>query len=572
MSRRKGRSALVGALVAVAAAVFTPGAMASINPSVTLDQSAGTQAGATQNLGMDLKFPPTSLGSTDTPDVMTINLPPGLLANASINGGSCLTTFDINSSNCQVGSGTVSSTELGVGVGISLPVDFYLVPPPAAGDLAGLAVANYGQQIGATAAVKVRSTSDPLGVGVTIDFVLPNNLFGLPIQVTDINSTFDGLRYPASCPSPAARLSVSIDSYQDSTVHTISAPLNVTGCSSLPYAPKLSLTATKDKSDRGVGIATSVTQTAAESPSKSLTLSFAGTTMGVNLQSIKLLCGNPTAGTCTPVGVATASSPDYPKPLTANAYLTGTALGPTLTLVFPPPFPLVLVGTVNLASLTTTFNGLPDIPLTSLALNLNGGPTSLFITNCNPGSGTVNASSTDQNGDKTAKTAVPYTIRGCSSSANSGGSGSSGGGNNGGAGTNSAPSVTAPALVGLKSGHPSLTFSVRERKHAAKLKQLSVMITPGMSFAAHKVGKHEKITGVTLAGAQIRSLAITHGRLVITLRRPASSFRVTLTSVLHEDNALAAAAASGKAVNLHLVLTSLNTRNKSHTITKTIKL
>ncbi len=79
MSNRKGRSALIGALVAIAAAVLAQGALASINPSLSLDQSAGNKAGATQNLGMDLKFPPTSLLSTDTPDALTINLPPGLL-------------------------------------------------------------------------------------------------------------------------------------------------------------------------------------------------------------------------------------------------------------------------------------------------------------------------------------------------------------------------------------------------------------------------------------------------------------------------------------------------------------
>jgi hypothetical protein len=549
--------------------VFAQGAQASINPSLSLDQSAGTQAGAAQDLGMDLKFPPTGLLSTDTPDVLTINLPPGLLANASINGGGCLTTFDINSSNCQVGSGNVTSTELGAGVGLSLPVDFYLVPPPAAGDLAGLAVATYGQQIGTTADIKVRPTGDPLGLGITINLALPNNLYGLPIQVTDINSTFNGLRYPASCPSTPAPVNVTVNSYGSPTVHTLTAPLHVTGCSALAYAPKLSLTATKDKSDRGVSIATSVTQAATESPSKALTLAFPGPTLGVNLASIKLLCASVTSGKCTPVGVATATSPDYPKPLTANAYLTGTALGPTLTLAFPSPFPLTLTGTVQLATKTTTFTGLPDIPLTSLALSLNGGANSLFLTNCNPGSGTVNASSTDQNGDKTVAAVVKYNINGCPAAsfnpANSSSSSSK-------AGTNASPSVSSPAIAGLKSGHPSLTFKVSERKNAAKLKQLSVTLTPGMSFVAHRVGKHQKITGVKLAGAQYKSLAISGGHLVITLRKPERAFRVTLTSVLHENNALTAAAAAGKTVRLRMVLTSLNTANKRHTLTKTIKL
>ncbi len=110
------------------------------------------------------------------------------------------------------------------------------------------------------------------------------------------------------------------------------------------------------------------------------------------------------------------------------------------------------------------------------------------------------------------------------------------------------------------------------RKHAAKLKQLSVKLTPGMSFVEHRVGKHEKITGVKLAGAQIKSLAITGGSLLIKLRKPASAFRVMLTSVLKEDNALTAAAASGKTVRLRMLLTSVNTRNKRQTLTKTIKL
>ena len=46
---------------------------------------------------------------------------------------------------------------------------------------------------------------------------------------------------------------------------------------------------------------------------------------------------------------------------------------------------------------------------------------------------------------------------------------------------------------------------------------------------------------------------------------------MTLTSVLHEDNALSAAAAAGKTVRLRMVLTSVNTRNKRHTLTKSIK-
>ncbi len=575
MSVRKGRSALLGALMVVATAVFAQAAQASTTPSISLDQSAGTQAGATQNLGMDLKF---SDSAGDSPDVMTINLPPGLLANAAIDGGQCLKVADLSDTNCQVGTGVVTADAADL-VPIPTDVTFDLVPPPNPGDLAGLAVNSATGQIGQTADIKVRPSGDPNGVGITINFVLPNNLFGVPIMITEINSTFDGLRYPTTCPSTPQNVGISVDSYNDTTVKQVSAPLNVTGCSALPYAPKLSVSATKDSADRIVAITTGVTQAADESPTKDLALSFPGTTLGVNLAAVKLLCVNLTAGNCSPVGTATATSPLYPDPLTANAYLTGTALGPDLTLVFPAPFPLTLTGTVALTTKTATFSGLPDIPLTSLKLVLNGGADGMFLTNCNPGSGTATGSATDQNGDHTANASVAYTISGCAAS--SGGSGTSGSGtttvnaggvNAGGSGSSSTPTVTSPALANLKSGRLALSMRISVHKHAPKLTQVSLKLTPGISFVSHRVGKHTKITGVSLSGAQIKSLSISGGRLVIRLRHAASSFRLKLTSVLHEDGALAAAVAQKKKVPVHLSLIALNTRHQSHTINKQISL
>jgi hypothetical protein len=577
MTGRKERSALVGALVVVATALFAPGAQASITPSLSLDQSAGTQAAASQSLGMDLKFNnAAAYPVSDTPEHLTINLPSGLLANADIDGGACLKTADLSDTNCQVGTGTVTAYAGLSGVGlVPLPTDvtFDLVPPPATGDLAGLAVNYNGNQIGSTAGIVVRPSGNPDGVGVTIDFVLPNELdasalglplsdTGAPIEITEIDSTFDGLRYPTTCPSTPANVSVAVDSYSDSTVHNLSAPLHVTGCSTLPYVPKLSVSAVKDSSDRSVKVTAGVTQAADESPTKSLSLSFPDAALGVNLAAIKLLCLDVSKGGCTPVGTAAAVSPLYPQPLTASAYLTGTALGPTLTLVFPPPFPLTLVGNVTLTTKDAVFNGLPDIPLTSLSMVFNGGAESMFLTNCNPGTGVADGTSTDQNGDKTVSTSIKYSIAGCAASS----SGSSK------SGANSAPIVSSSALTGAKSGHPSLSFRVSVRKRAPKLTQLSVKLAPGISFVRHRVGKRMKITGVSLTGARVKALAISHGRLMIKLRKPASAFRVKLTSVLHEDNALIASASHGKKVRLHLTLVALNTRHKSHTIKKQIGL
>jgi hypothetical protein len=290
MSVKKGRSALVGALVVLATAVFAQGAQASLTSSLTLDQSAGTQAGATQNLGMDVQF--NTAGTypvPDSPEDLTIVLPPGLLANSTINGGKCLTETTLDD-NCQVGTGTVTAYAAGL-VQVPTDVTFDLVAPPAGtGDLAGLAVNDDGTQIGSTAGIAVRPSGDPNGVGLTINFVLPNTLDGAPIDITEINSTFDGLRYPTTCPSTAAKVQVSVDSYSDSTAQSLSAPLSVTGCSSLPYAPKASVSAVKDPGDRVVALTATVTQAADESPTKNLSLSFPDATLGVNLAAIKLLC------------------------------------------------------------------------------------------------------------------------------------------------------------------------------------------------------------------------------------------------------------------------------------------
>ena len=120
---------LMSAVVVCGLGLLAPSAGAAITPAISLDQSAGHAAGSTSNLGVDLTFAPSG---SDSPDHMTLNLPPGLLANASINGGACLTTTDLNDSSCQVGSGVVTAYAFGT-VPIPTSVTFDLVPPPAAG-------------------------------------------------------------------------------------------------------------------------------------------------------------------------------------------------------------------------------------------------------------------------------------------------------------------------------------------------------------------------------------------------------------------------------------------------------
>ena len=485
---------------------------------------------------------------------MTLNLPPGLLANASINGGACLKTVDLDDSACQVGSGTVTAYAFGT-VPVPANVTFDLVPPPAAGDLAGLAVNSNGTQIGTTADIKVRPSGDPDGVGVTIQFLLPNTLFGTPISIHEINSTFDGLRYPATCPTTPQSFTVSADSYSDATVHTVSAPLAVTGCSSLTYSPAFAVTATRDSADNKVKVVTQVTQSATEAPSRSVALALPDAQLQTNIAALGQLCRSLSSGTCSPVGSVTASSPDYPKPLTGQAYLTSSGARLTLTLVFPPPFPLTLIGAVDLVHNITTFTGLPDIPLTDLDVTLDSGPASLFATDCHAPTGTATATLTDQNGDRTATVPARFTISGCPSS---------GGGRQQ---PSRRPGPRRAEASALKTGHPSLRFKLKVAKGAAKLRALTIELPRGLSIIAHRAGRMVTIKGVRLTGGAIRSLSLSHGHLVITLKRPVSSVTVTLTgAALRESAALRAQANAHKLKRLALTVITQNTKGRRSTV------
>jgi hypothetical protein len=585
------RRALAGIVALAGTAALAPAASAAISPSMSVTTPTPVAAGATANLGLDLKFNPSG---GDAPDQVVLNLPPGVLANASVAGGSCLKVapgagFDFSDPSqidpaCQIGSGTVNANAFGTVPVPGLGVDFYLVAPPAPGDLAGLAVASTtGDQIGTTDAILIRPSGSPAGVGVTLDLTLPNSLGGAPISVTEINSTFNGTRMPATCPATAANITLSANSYNATQTNTTaSAPLPVSGCAGIAYAPKYALTATRDAGDKMVKLATTITQSATESPNSSVSLAFPLATVAPAITGLGALCSDPTSGKCTPVGSVTAQSPDYPAALTGQAYLTGTITGLTLTLIFPAPFPLTLVGTVDLKDNVTTFTGLPDIPLTSLAVTLNSGKSGLFSTSCATPSGTSTATLTDQNGDKSAKVPAQFTVSGCPTRNGSGSGSGSGSGAGSGSGSGSGTSVTAARphvtttrVKGLKSGKPSLSFKVKAAKKSS-LRSLTVTLPKGLSFRSHKVHKHAVVKGLAVKGARLKSATLTHGRLVITLRKPAKAVTVTVRSAgLKESAALRAKAGATSAAkrlkSLKLTVVARNPKGKRTTIHVSVK-
>ena len=535
MLSRLWRSLLTGSTIAfalVCAAVLAPVASASITPTVSLDQSAGTAAASTVPLGMDVKFGP-SLG--DSPKDLTVSLPPGLLSDAAIDGGACLTmhpTAPVPA--CQVASGTATASGFGL---VSFPgaVTLDLVAPPKPGDLAGVAIflsfLDNTSELGSPGDVTVRPSSSPDGVGLNISFAnIPDTFEGVPVAVDELDTTFAGLRMPTSCPSTPARVSISGDSYSDASAKVASAPLRVTGCSGLPFAPTFAVTATKDRGDAGVKVATDIRQAAGQATSKSVALALPPSVLAPDVGAVLnggILCSSPTLSGCKPIGSASATSPLYPKPLAGRAYLTGNLTKPAITIAFGPPFALTLNGAVDLSTNTTTFSGLPDIPLTDLQVTLAGGPDAVFVASCKTPSGTASSTMTTQNGDRTVTDSVPFSLSGCKAAA--GGVGSPGGSPPGTTGAGG-PKLNA-ALTGLARGKPRLAFVLSAGGRGAKLRAFTITPPKGLRFAVHRHHGKLSIRGLTMSrGAKVKALSLNHGRLTVTLRKAVSGVTVAVAT------------------------------------------
>ena len=492
----QARRALVG-LVTTAAVLALP-AVAAAAPLLTVTQSTTTAGTSPATVTFNSTF-------TSAPNDVTFALPAGLLANANQGGGACLAATTLTTA-CQVGSGTVTS-----GAGPAAPVNLYLVPAPAAGDAAGVALVQ-GSTTLSTAAVTVRSTDGGLNVAFS-------NLSG--DNITALDTSLTTLRMPSSCPTTPANVTLTAD-----TAST-TAPLPVTGCSGQAYQPALSASITKDAHDAGGELVLGITQGATEAASKTITLGL-GSSVTPNVGA-DLGC---LAGTACTIGTATATSPLLPNAALASGTVTlgGSATTPTIAVSFPAPFAMTLDGAVNLATNSVTFSNVPDLPLTSLTLTVTGpsGQKAFNITSCAPA--TVTGSFSGQ-GNQTATSNAAIKFSNCATAPKASGSSS-----------------------GLATGHPSLKVKVSHSSGGANIASLAVGLPSGLSFARSAISTHKTCTttkgkkkcttttlikGLGVSGASVKSVALKGGKLVITLKKAAGSVTVRLSGpVLSESKAL----------------------------------
>ncbi|HTC71452.1 MAG TPA: hypothetical protein VK655_01095, partial [Solirubrobacteraceae bacterium] len=280
------RTALTGLLVAAVIAICPALAQAVLTPMLTLEQGAGTTAGTSPATGFNINFNPR-LG-VDSVKNLSIAFPSGFLLNLGMDSGGCVTSTAPNPL-CVLGTGTIHTTK-----GVATPVTLYLVAPPTLANVAGIAFVIQG---GATIIGPVSpSASDPAAWSVSF--------LGFPIGIEEMQFTLASPRLPTSC-SAARTVTIQTLSYELDSTATASAPLAVTGCNTLPYAPKVAATVTKIKG--GADVVVTITQSGADE-SATGAIAF-GNPNGVKINKVLAPCFKGT--TCT-VGTVDASSPDLP--------------------------------------------------------------------------------------------------------------------------------------------------------------------------------------------------------------------------------------------------------------------
>ena len=126
-------------------------------------------------------------------------------------------------------------------------------------------------------------------------------------------------------------------------------------------------------------------------------------------------------------------------------------------------------------------------------------------------------------------------------------------------------------MTSLSSGHPSLSFTLIAGDSKAKLTRVNVEPPGGFGFVAHGSRHKLRITGVKLTGAKIKSLRLSHGQLVITLRRSAARVQVKITKALTESPTLMAKSRHRKLRSVRLTVLARTTQPRTYTLAGVIK-
>ncbi len=345
----------------------------------------------------------------DRQDVITgvhVALPGGLLA--SVRDVPLCSDADADGGVCPVGS-RVGSATVAAGPGDS---PFYLreqqvfLTGPYKGAPYGLAIAVHavaGPFDLGTVVVRQALSVDPDDAHATVvSDPLPTIRDGVPFRIRRVHVVVDRpgfMRSPSSCDPKAIATNVFSAGGQTANLTT---PIRFTGCERLPFAPKLALKLTNAKEAKvggHPGLEALVTQEPGEAGIKAVTVTLPlSLALDPNNAESDSLCeyADGLKDQCpakSEIGTVTAISPLLKTPINGKVYFvkgvrtdpkTGRQIRtlPTLLMELRGEVNLNLRGTNSVPDnkhLTSTFPTIPDAPISSFSLKLNGGKKGILV-------------------------------------------------------------------------------------------------------------------------------------------------------------------------------------------------
>ena len=496
--RTFARTAMYGLLVVAAVIAILPAsAGAAISPTLTLTQSSGITAGSSPSTGFDIN----THSSIDSIRNLTFSFPAGFWLNLATDGGGCL-------------SSSAPTPLCEIGAGVSTPnnarITLYLVAPPSLSYIAGVALVIAGKTTTTVTGGLSLVTAPAPALSLTFS--------NIEEGITDLNFTLSNTRLPSSC-SAVPLVSLQVTGWGGSTAPAV-APLQLAGCSSLTFAPSIAATVTKQPGGAQVQVAIKF----APGDAAASAIAF-GNPKGVKINPILAPCFK---GVICTVGTVAAESPLLPAAAlnTGTLTLAGSISAGTLsqqitgslTMTFPPPYQLSVVGPINLQEKTLNFLSLPDIPLSALVFTFTGTPQGpAFTTACVPGA--IAATLVPQDGNPPVKVTGPVTNVGCLPP--------------------SAKPRASASLSGLVFGHPKLVVHVARPQGGADVTALRITPPAGLAFSRRALScRAGRCLARGLSGKRKR-VRLVGGALQITFSHPlASASLVVRAPLLVEARAL----------------------------------
>jgi hypothetical protein len=218
---------------------------------------------------------------------------------------------------------------------------------------------------------------------------IPDILSGIPLRVRSVQINLDRPGFTLN-PTNCHHFAVNADVFgSEGGVAHVGSPFQAANCASLPYEPSLSLRLTGGVRRLGHPAIHAVFQAApgeANSKTVSVALPEGEQVDNAHLGSVctRVQFAANSCPATSVLGTATVTTPLLDQPLTGKAYLRSSSRGlPNLVLDLQGQIHIVLVGridTVNGGALRTTFQTVPDAPVSTFKLDLAGGSKGL-ITN-----------------------------------------------------------------------------------------------------------------------------------------------------------------------------------------------